>query len=66
MAIMPNKPMVNSWVEKELKKKKHTTESAYEHIPIDERDPYNMKKPKKRYTKATSGIYVKTLRGIRK
>ena len=61
MNVIPNK-----WVEKQLKKKKKETAAAYAHIPIDERDPYNMKKPKKRFTVACRATYVKTLRGIRK
>jgi len=61
MEVIPNK-----WVEKERKKKKPTTESAYEYIPVDEKDPFNAKRPKKRFSVAARATYVRTLRGIRK
>ncbi len=61
MAVIQNK-----WVEKERKKKTHQTESSYESVAIDTKDPYNMKKPEKRSSVASRGTFSKTLRGNRK
>lgn len=61
MAVIQNK-----WVEKERKKKAHDTAPAFESVPMDERDPYNMKKPEKRHSVPSTSTMSRTLRGVRR
>jgi hypothetical protein len=56
----------NTWVEKIKKKKEHETAPSYERDPLADTYAHDAKKPKKRFSLPSTGIFVRTLRGIRK
>lgn len=58
--------IINSWVEKVLKKKKTEAAPSYEKKDYKDDFKWQTRRPEKRHTSALKVAFTSTLRGIRK
>ncbi len=56
----------NTWVEKQKNKKNQETAPAFETNSKDTWCPVSNKKQIERFTNAARGVFIRTLRGVRK